>query len=110
MQLVEHPETGDMIPTPQPLCAIRVRYNAGNGTLTARTDEGRLSPSRSVRVAFEPALPVATNAAIAAQEWLDRHMEYFAELMPHSCVYGRDRFFNYRITGPKRDAAAGGQS
>lgn len=102
MQSVEHPDTGAMIPTPQPSVAIRVRYNAGNGTMTARTDEGRLSPKRSVRVAFDPALPQATNAAMAAQAWLDRHMQYEAELLPNSFVYGGDRFLSFRITGPKK--------
>lgn len=104
MQSVQDPTTGEMIPTPQPSVAIRVRYSAGNGTMTARTDEGRLSPKRSVRVAFDPGLPQATNAAIAAQAWLDRHMEYEAELLPHSFTYGGDRFLSFRITGGKRTA------
>jgi hypothetical protein len=100
MQSVQDPTTGEMIPTPQPSTAIRVRYSAGSGTLTARTDS--YGPVRSVRVAYDPGLPMATNAAIAAQAWLDRHMEYEAELLPNQFVYDRDRFFSFRITGPKK--------
>jgi hypothetical protein len=100
MQSVQDPTTGELIPTPQPTVAIRVRYSAGSSTLTARTKES--DPARSVRVAFDPGLPMATNAAIAAQAWIDRHCNYEAELLPHSFVYGRERFFSYRITGGKK--------
>lgn len=101
MQSVQDPTTGEMIPTPQPTVAIRVRYSAGSSTLTARTNDGT---SRSARVAYDHGLPMATNAAIAAQAWIDRHTDYESELLPHSFVYGRDRFFSYRIIGPKRTA------
>lgn len=99
MQTVQDPTTGEMIPTPQPSVAIRVRYSAGSGTLTARVNDGT---SRSVRVAYDPGLPMATSATVAAQAWIDRHMEYEAELLPSQFVYDRDRFFSFRITGGKK--------
>jgi hypothetical protein len=100
MQSVQDPTTGEMIPTPQPSVAIRVRYSAGSSTLTARTEES--GPTRSVRVAHDYGLPMATNAALAAQAWIDRHCNYEAQLLPHSFVYGPDRFFSFRITGGKK--------
>jgi len=98
MQSVQDPTTGELIPTPQPTVAIRVRYSAGSSTLTARGAD----ILRSVRVARDHGLPMATNAAIAAQAWIDRHCNYEAELLPHSFVYEGDRFFSFRITGGKK--------
>jgi len=99
MQSVQHRTNREMIPTPQPTVAIRVRYSAGSSTLTARVGAG---DGRSARVAYDHGLPMASNAAIAAQTWLNRHCDYEAELLPHSFVYGRDRFYSFRITGGKR--------
>jgi hypothetical protein len=33
---------------------------------------------------------------------VDRHCNYEAQLLPHSLVYGPDRFFSFRITGGKK--------
>ena len=94
---VQHQETLEMNTCPDPTVGIRVTYNAGSGNFTAVGDL-RITRTRHPR---DYGLPLAAGAAEAALKWVQKHVQYQAELLPTVIVFDGDHYFSYRITGPK---------
>tara|TARA_R100000458_G_C8153283_1_gene160156 strand:+ start:108 stop:377 length:270 start_codon:yes stop_codon:yes gene_type:complete len=78
---------------------IRVRWNASSSRFTATTDD-----KRRVYHPHDYALSIADDAAKAAAKWLEKHCSYEAELVEHQFTFGNDRYFSWRITGPKKES------